>query len=81
MAYDDHQWALLPLLCSSMLVFLVLSATMFVQFRYRVVVYIGMLLYFHQNAGKDIGKSCWWRIQHMSLNLGIIVLEDKITRC
>ncbi|KAJ5416950.1 uncharacterized protein N7487_000500 [Penicillium crustosum] len=54
MAYDDHQWALLPLLCSSMLVFLVLSATMFVKFRYRVVVYIGMLLYFHQNAGKDI---------------------------
>ncbi|KOS45215.1 hypothetical protein ACN38_g3837 [Penicillium nordicum] len=54
MAYDDHQWALLPLLCSSMLVFLVLSATMFVKFRYRVVVYLGMLLYFHQNAGKDI---------------------------
>lgn len=81
MAYDDHQWALLPLLCSSMLVFLVLSATMFVKFRYRVVVYIGMLLYFHQNAGKDIGESCSQRIQHMSFNLGVLVLEDKITCC
>ncbi|OQE22818.1 hypothetical protein PENFLA_c012G02838 [Penicillium flavigenum] len=54
MAYDDHQWALLPLLLSSMLVYLVLFATMFVKFRYRVLVYIGLLLYFHQNAAKDI---------------------------
>lgn len=79
MAYDDHQWALLPLLWSSMLVFLVLSATMFVKFRYRVVVYIGMLLYFHQNAGKDIGECCLLRIQHISFNLGILdlVLEDQ----
>ncbi|KXG49858.1 Acyltransferase 3 [Penicillium griseofulvum] len=61
MAYDDHQWALLPLLLSSMLVYLVLSATMFVKFKYRVVIYIGMLLYFHQDASKDAGECFWWK--------------------
>lgn len=73
MAYDDHQWALLPLLLSSMLVFLVLSATMFVKFRYRVVIYIGMLLYFHQNAGKDIGESCLWMKQTYELQSRALV--------
>ncbi|CAG8038741.1 unnamed protein product [Penicillium salamii] len=53
MAYDDHQWALLPLLLSSMLVYITLSATMFVKFRYRVLIYIGMMLYFHQDATKN----------------------------
>ncbi|KAJ5381489.1 uncharacterized protein N7496_003917 [Penicillium cataractarum] len=53
MAYDDHQWALLPLLKASMLVFILLVATMFMRFRYRVTVYIGMLLYYHQDAAKD----------------------------
>ncbi|KAJ5958428.1 Acyltransferase 3 [Penicillium vulpinum] len=53
MAYDDHQWALLPLLLSSMLVYLLLFTTMFVQFRYRVAIYLGMLLYFHQDAARD----------------------------
>jgi hypothetical protein len=57
MAYDDHQWALLPLLLSSMLVYITLSATMFVKFRYRVLVYVGMLLYFYQDATKNIGQS------------------------
>lgn len=57
MAYDDHQWALLPLLLASMLVYITLSATMFVKFRYRVLVYIGMMLYFHQDAAKNTGWS------------------------
>jgi hypothetical protein len=56
MAYDDHQWALLPLLKASMLVYILLVATMFVKFRYRVVVYIGMMLYFHQDAAKNTGE-------------------------
>lgn len=55
MAYDDHQWALLPLLLASMLVFTLLAATMFMQFRYRVLVYVGMMLYFHQDAAKGTG--------------------------
>ncbi|KAJ5573814.1 uncharacterized protein N7459_008241 [Penicillium hispanicum] len=53
MAYDDHQWALLPLLKASMLIYILLVATMFVQFRYRVVICLGMMLYFHQDATKD----------------------------
>jgi hypothetical protein len=57
MAYDDHQWALLPLLKASMLVFILLVATMFMRLRYRVVVYFGMLLYCHQDAAKDTGTN------------------------
>jgi len=57
MAYDDHQWALLPLLEASMLIYILLFATMFMRFRYRMVVYVGMILYFHQDAAKDVGKS------------------------
>ncbi|KAJ5134462.1 hypothetical protein N7448_000519 [Penicillium atrosanguineum] len=53
MVYDDHQWALLPLLKASMLVYILLVATMFMKFRYRMVVYIGMMLYFHQDAAKN----------------------------
>lgn len=79
MAYDDHQWALLPLLLSSMLVYLVLFATMFVKFRYRVLVYIGLLLYFHQNAAKDIGKCFSWKKQHMRFNKALA--GDKRTHC
>lgn len=79
MAYDDHQWALLPLLLSSMLVYLVLFATMFVKFRYRVLAYIGLLLYFHQNAAKDIGKRFSWKKQHTRFNK--VLAGDKGTHC
>lgn len=51
MAYDDHQWALLPLLLGSMLVYILLVATMFLKFRWRMLVYVIMLLYFHQDGG------------------------------
>lgn len=56
MAYDDHQWALLPLLKAAMLVYIILVATMFMKFRYRMVVYIGMILYFHQDPAKNTGE-------------------------
>lgn len=65
MAYDDHQWALLPLLLASMLVYILLVATMFVKFRWRLVIYAIMAMYFHQDAAKDVGKSSSslpWRI-------------------
>ncbi|KAK1138267.1 hypothetical protein N8T08_003211 [Aspergillus melleus] len=52
-AYDDHQWAMLPLLKASMLVYIMLCATMYVKFRYRIGIYIAMILYFHQDASKD----------------------------
>ncbi|KAM5476561.1 hypothetical protein McanCB56680_007728 [Microsporum canis] len=47
--YDDHQWALLPLLKASMLVYILLVATMYVKYHYRLAIYGGMILYFHQN--------------------------------
>jgi peptidoglycan/LPS O-acetylase OafA/YrhL len=56
MAYDDHQWALLPLLQASMLIYILVCATMFCKFRFRVAIYLGMYLYFHQNAAKNTGK-------------------------
>lgn len=56
MAYDDHQWALLPLLRTSMLVYILLCATMFVKFRWRLLIYLAMFLYFHQDAAKGIGS-------------------------
>jgi peptidoglycan/LPS O-acetylase OafA/YrhL len=55
MAYDDHQWALLPLLKSSMLVYVLLCITMFVKFRWRLAIYLGMFLYFHQDAAANTG--------------------------
>jgi len=57
MAYDDHQWALLPLLLASMLVYVLLVATMFVKFRWRLGVYLGMFFYFHQSTEVNVGKS------------------------
>lgn len=57
MAYDDHQWALLPLLLASMLVYMVLVATMFVRWRWRVGVYLGLFLYFHQSRAENVGMS------------------------
>jgi hypothetical protein len=56
MAYDDHQWALLPLLQASMLIYVLICATMFVKFRFRLAIYLGMYLYFHQDPAKNTGK-------------------------
>lgn len=55
MDYDDHQWALLPLLKGSMLVYITLVATMLMQYRYRMLVYVLMYLYFHQNSAQYAG--------------------------
>lgn len=56
MAYDDHQWALLPLLMTSMLVYILTCATMFMRFRWRLFVYLIMALYFHQDNAKNTGN-------------------------
>ena len=56
MAYDDQQSALLPLLTASILVYLVLVATMFVRFRWRVLIYLGLFLYFHQDTVSGTGR-------------------------
>ncbi|KAM5447503.1 hypothetical protein McanCB49686_007612 [Microsporum canis] len=54
--YDDHQWALLPLLKASMLVYILLVATMYVKYHYRLAIYGGMILYFHQNPTWNTGE-------------------------
>lgn len=56
MAYDDHQWALLPLLKASMLVYILLCSTMFVRFGWRLAIYGVMLSYFHLSPTKDTGR-------------------------
>ncbi|KAJ5647280.1 hypothetical protein N7490_003652 [Penicillium lividum] len=61
MAYDDHQWALLPLLKASMLIYILIVATVFVAFRWRMMIYVGMMLYFHQDAAKNTGESSFNR--------------------
>jgi hypothetical protein len=48
-----HQRTLLPLLMTSILVHLLTCATMFVESRWRMVVYLFMFLYFHQHAAKN----------------------------
>ncbi|KAK2749881.1 hypothetical protein FQN57_005297 [Myotisia sp. PD_48] len=53
MDYDDHQWALRPLLRVSMAVYVTLCATMYVKFHYRILIYTGMILFFHQNPAPD----------------------------
>jgi peptidoglycan/LPS O-acetylase OafA/YrhL len=55
MEYDDQQWALLPLLEASILVYVLLCSTMFVKVRWRMAIYLIMFLYFHQDAAKGIG--------------------------
>ncbi|KAF2092026.1 hypothetical protein K490DRAFT_70721 [Saccharata proteae CBS 121410] len=47
MAYDDHQWAMLPLLKESMTAFVALSATIFMTYKYRTMVYSAMFCYFY----------------------------------
>ncbi|KAF2842919.1 hypothetical protein M501DRAFT_1053710 [Patellaria atrata CBS 101060] len=49
MDYDDHQWALLPLLKGSMMVYVTLAATVYMKFKYRLVVYTLMFLHWHEN--------------------------------
>ncbi|KAF2458426.1 acyltransferase [Lineolata rhizophorae] len=53
MDYDDHQWALLPLLKGSMIVYVALAATMFMKYRYRMLVYFLMMAYWHQSPKPD----------------------------
>ncbi|KAF2182509.1 hypothetical protein K469DRAFT_728477 [Zopfia rhizophila CBS 207.26] len=39
MEYDDHQWALLPLLKGAFMVYLTLCVTIFMKFQYRLILY------------------------------------------
>lgn len=47
MDYDDHQWSLLPLLKGSMLVYVVMSATVYCKPRYRMITVTILMAYFY----------------------------------
>ncbi|BDD62319.1 hypothetical protein MAP00_007291 [Monascus purpureus] len=57
MEYDASQWVLLPLLKASILVYLLLCATVFVKLHWRALIYLLMFLYFHQDAYDYTGMS------------------------
>ncbi|KAF2017800.1 hypothetical protein BU24DRAFT_460798 [Aaosphaeria arxii CBS 175.79] len=44
--YDDHQWALLPLLQGAFLIYVTLFATLFMKFRYRIFTLTVLLWWF-----------------------------------
>jgi peptidoglycan/LPS O-acetylase OafA/YrhL len=53
MVYDEHQWALLPLLKCSMLIFIVSFATILCKYRWRFFICILLVIYFHQDPQLD----------------------------
>lgn len=55
MDYDDHQWALLPLLKGSMMVYMTISIATLVRYRYRIMIYALLYCYFYQDCRPDTG--------------------------
>ena len=56
MEYDDHQWALLPFLKGSFIVFMTVAALIYTRFRFRMFVYFAYIAYWWQNGKKNTGK-------------------------
>ena len=56
-AYDENQWVLLPLMIASILVYVLLCATIYVKFRWRSLIYVILFLYFHQSPYLYTGLS------------------------
>lgn len=56
MDYDDHQWAMLPLLKGAFIVFITLFASLQMKLRYRLIIYATMYGYFHQHRAVDSGE-------------------------
>ena len=57
MEYDDHQWAMLPLLRGSIMVFVTLVGTVYMKFRCRMFVFAAIWFYFWQDNRPDTGAS------------------------
>jgi hypothetical protein len=57
MEYDDHQWALLPLLKGAFMVYITLCATIFMKFRFRMVSYTVLYVWYWLDNGQESGKS------------------------
>lgn len=53
MVYDEHQWALLPLLRASMVIYIVSVATILCKYRWRLLICICLLLYYYQDGQLD----------------------------
>ncbi|GAM38608.1 hypothetical protein TCE0_033f09466 [Talaromyces pinophilus] len=53
MVYDEHQWALLPLLKCSMLIYIVSFATILCKYRWRLLICVLLVAYFHQDPKLD----------------------------
>lgn len=53
--YDRHQWAMRPLLIGAFQVYVVLAATIGMQFRYRIAVHVFMLAYWWMNTNALTG--------------------------
>ena len=62
MNYDDHQWAMLPLLKGSIMVYVTLSGTIYMKYRFRMFVYSAILFFFYQDDRPDTGKYHAWSL-------------------
>ena len=57
MEYDDHQWALLPLLQGAFTIYVTLFATVFMKFRMRVFTVLVLLVWYWMDTGPEKGMS------------------------
>ena len=75
MAYDDHQWALLPLLNASMVVYIVTFATMYCTFKWRALILLGLIGYYHQSNFVKEGKKILSSLSYPSGKEGIFTMS------
>lgn len=55
--YDNNQWTLLPLLKGSMLIYTMLFATAYVKPRYRMLVELGLFVYYYVSNDCEFSTS------------------------
>jgi hypothetical protein len=58
--YDDHQWALLPLLQGAFLIYILLFATVFMKFRMRLFTCCVLFLWYWMRTSPEKGKMISW---------------------
>jgi len=57
--YDDHQWALLPLLQGAFLIYVLLFSTVFMKFRMRLFTCSVLFLWYWMRTSPEKGMSCY----------------------
>ena len=55
--YDDHQWALLPLLQGAFLIYVLLFATVFMKFRMRLFTCVVLFVWYWMRTSPEKGMS------------------------